>query len=544
MAYVWLAMAPAPPGPRRRARSWSWPAGALQVRLAIFRQPSVRSTPAVPGVLPLQFAGFPDDASSVGLLRRFPVAFVMLVLASVLVLVTVSGGSPLAPGAGLFPTGSGRAAARQAAQGSSRAAARGGPATSTTGSSTHRSASARSVADGAGPVAHAPAQVVTSANPGAGTPTTATTTDTPAASTTSIAGSPTAGTASGTGAAPADPAAIAAVPGEASFIESAQIADGAITEYPGSSVVNPYLGAYAAMGLARASMLTGDPTPAADAWRWLDWYQGAEGSGGIVTDATATGGTTVPTGTVDATDATAGMFLVAADNAWAATGDVSQLRAIQPGIAGALTAIASVRSPSGLTWATASYRASYLMDESEVYGGLVSAAALETTLGDQALATQASSEATALASAVAGLWDPATGAYDWAVAGDGVGTVTNWQVAYPDAFEQAWAVAWGLAPASRASALMGGVAQDAPAWSDPTGTGVFDTNGADAGATMGYWPVVAWGFERVGNTDAAVSGTAQIRAVASAGGDAWPYTPAIAGQLVVAAAGGVPVPSR
>jgi len=477
----------------------------------------------------------------------------MLVLAGALVLVTVAGGSPLAPGAGLFPAVSMPARAQQGTPGSSRVTTRGGSATSTTGPSFHGNADVAPVAAGAaGSAVQAPAQAVASATPAAGTTLTTPTTNARAGTTTSTTDTPTAGTtagtasgtASGTAAAASDPAALAAVPGEASFIESAQIADGAITEYPGSSVVNPYLGAYAAVGLARASMLTGDPTPAADAWRWLDWYQGAEGSGGIVTDATASGGTTVPTGTLDATDATAGMFLVAADNAWAATGDLGQLRAIQPGIAGALTAIGSVLSPSGLTWSTASYRASYLMDESEVYGGLVSAAALETTLGDQALATQASSEATALAGAVAGLWNPATGAYDWAVAGDGVQTATNWQVAYPDAFEQAWAVAWGLVPASRASALMDDVAQDAPAWSDPTGTGIFDTNGVDAGASMGYWPVVAWGFDQVGNSGAASSGTAQIRAAASAGGDAWPYTPAIAGQLVVAAAGGLPVPSR
>jgi len=496
-------------------------------------------------VFPLQIVGFPDDASPVALLRRSPVALVMLALAGALVLVTVAGGSPLAPGAGLFPAVSVPSRAQQGTPGSSRVTTRGGSATSTTDPSIHRNDDVAPVTAGAaGPVVQAPAQAVASATPATDTTSTTPTTNVPAGTTASTTDTPTAGTAAGAGAAASDPAALAAVPGEASFIESAQIADGAITEYPGSSVVNPYLGAYAAVGLARASMLTGDPTPAADAWRWLDWYQGAEGSGGIVTDATASGGTTVPTGTLDATDAAAGMFLVAADNAWAATGDLGQLRAIQPGIAGALTAIGSVLSPSGLTWATASYRASYLMDESEVYGGLVSAAALETTLGDQALATQASSEATTLAGAVAGLWNPATGAYDWAVAGDGVGTTTNWQVAYPDAFEQAWAVAWGLVPASRASALMDDVAQDAPAWSDPTGTGIFDTNGVDASASMGYWPVVAWGFDQVGNSGAAASGTAQIRAAASGGGDAWPYTPAIAGQLVVAAAGGDPVPSH
>ncbi len=339
-----------------------------------------------------------------------------------------------------------------------------------------------------------------------------------------------------------DPGGASAIAGEVAFIESAQLADGAITTYPGSGKVDPYLGAYAADGLAQAAAATGSAPDAAAAWRWLQWYAGAEGPGGITTDATVAGGSTVPDGNLDATDAPAGMFLVAADAAYAATHDSAALAAIEPGIRGAVNAITSLQGADGLTWATASYHAAYLMDQAEAYGGLVAASKLAAAAGDSATAARASSAATAMADGVAALWDPSTGSYDWAVAGDGVRTPTDWAVAYPDAMEQVWAVAFGLVPAGRAATLMATVAQDVPAWSSPGASATLRTNATLAPAPIGYWPVVAWALESVGQASSAASGVASIRSYAAGSGAAWPYTPATAGQLIVAAASGAAVP--
>lgn len=334
----------------------------------------------------------------------------------------------------------------------------------------------------------------------------------------------------------------AAVPAEVAFIESAQLPDGAITTYPGSGRVDPYLGAYAAQGLAEAAAVTGDPADSAAAWRWLAWYAAAEGPGGITTDATVSGGGTVPTGALDATDATAGMFLVAADAAYATTRDTAALAAIEPGIRGAVGAITALQGSDGLTWATAGYHAVYLMDEAETYGGLVAAAHLAAAAGDGATSARASAAASAMAAGVAGLWDPATSSYDWAVAGDGVRTQTDWSVAYPDAMEQVWAVAFGLVPAGRAAGLMAAVVQHVPQWASPGASAILQTDAVRAPAPIGYWPVTAWALLSVGQGTAADTGAAGIRSAAAGSGWAWPYTPAVAGQLVVAAAGGVAVP--
>jgi hypothetical protein len=255
------------------------------------------------------------------------------------------------------------------------------------------------------------------------------------------------------------------------------------------------------------------------------------------------GSTVVQGDTVDCQDATAGMFLVAADNAWSATHDATQLQAAMNGITGAVQAIAAVQDSDGLTWALPGYHVKYLMDEAETYGGLVGAAALAAAAGDAPLLRQASSMATEMANGVNSLWDPATGAYDWARHGDGVQQQIDWDVAYPDALEEAWAVAYNLVPAARATTLMETVVQHVPAWGQPGTTATFRTNGSLGTQQLGYWPVVGWALADVGESGQANSGTDAISEFAARSTDAWPFTPAIAGELVVAASGGAAVPS-
>ena len=112
-------------------------------------------------------------------------------------------------------------------------------------------------------------------------------------------------------------------------------------------------------------------------------------------------------------------------------------------IAGAVRAIESTQDSDGLTWAKPSWHVKYLMDQAETYAGLVAAANIGDTLRMPKLAAHARGDARRLRAGVAKLWNPRVDAYDWAVHGDGVHAVTNWSVLYPDAMQQAWAVAFG-----------------------------------------------------------------------------------------------------
>src|SRR4051794_13563321 len=59
---------------------------------------------------------------------------------------------------------------------------------------------------------------------------------------------------------------------EADWIVQAQRSDGAIANYVDKQAVWPYLSSFAAIGLARATAVTGDKTYATRAWKWLSWY--------------------------------------------------------------------------------------------------------------------------------------------------------------------------------------------------------------------------------------------------------------------------------
>jgi hypothetical protein len=320
---------------------------------------------------------------------------------------------------------------------------------------------------------------------------------------------------------------------EAQFIESAQLPNGAIETYPNSSLVSPYIGDYAAMGLARATQLTGDPSYLAAAWRWIAWYQGAEGPGGVVDDANVVDGTTTSTGSVDSTDATSGTFLMAVLAAVEASGNTTELQAHAGAIGDAVGVIASTTNAQGLTWALASYQAAYLMDESEVYGGLRAAIVLADLLGDDTLASEATTMAQRLDQAVATLWNPSLEAYDWAAFPDGFTQPTNWAVLYPDDLEQMWAVAFGLALSSTATTLSSEFLARQPLWDQPSAQALQNVKGHDVDQTVEFWPVVVWALVADGQSQAAAAGEAAIQADAAAHDDDWPYTPGIAGQLIV-----------
>jgi len=199
---------------------------------------------------------------------------------------------------------------------------------------------------------------------------------------------------------------------DADWILQAQLPDGAIANQLDQAQIWPYLSNFAAVGLSRASQITGDARYSDGAWRWLSWYQVHQDPRGFVTDYTVAAGLPASTGDMDSTDAYAGTFLIAANAAWQATGDLARLRALEPGIVAAVAAIGATQRSDGLTWAKPTVHVKYLMDQAEAFAGLRSAAMLAGTLANPALRKRASAAARRLRAGVRRLWNPRNGAYD------------------------------------------------------------------------------------------------------------------------------------
>lgn len=340
--------------------------------------------------------------------------------------------------------------------------------------------------------------------------------------------------AAGTGAAPAAPGIIAAVRAEASWIRDAQLPDGAIEPDPGDGQIAPYSGNYAALGLARAAIELHERADAGAAWRWLLWYQAHQDATGFVTDYEVSGGTETSTQTFDSTDAYAGTFLAAAAGTWQADPDRTRLRTLAPGIARSVAAIEATQAADGLTGAKPGYLTRLLMDNAEAYGGLRSAAVLATALGEQSLAGRATADARRIISGVASLWNRRADGFDWARTGNGTMAATSWTVLYPDAMENAWAVAYGLASQTQAAKILTHLEQQQPRWAEPDQPAA---GGAGAGQQVGYWPVAGWAFTLAGQRGGALDAALTISSGTAADQRVWPFTTADAGELIALQSG-------
>jgi hypothetical protein len=326
-----------------------------------------------------------------------------------------------------------------------------------------------------------------------------------------------------------DATTVSAVAADADWILRTQMSDGAITTQTDHHAVWPYLANFAAEGLAQATRVTGNATYESAAWKWLAWYAAHEDSNGFVTDYVWNGSAMASSGTMDSTDAYAGTFLTAARAAWIVSPDVTRLSALHAGIAGAVQAIEATQDSDGLTWAKPSWHVKYLMDVAETYSGLRSAVVLGQALGDTVLADHAASDAAKLKAGIDSLWDTSAANYHYAKYDSGVLQSSTWAFLYPDALEQAWAVAYGVTAADRSTALMSTFTQAQPRWSDPTATATFDSGTQ----TVGYWPVAGWALLRANRAADALAAAASIRQAAVAAGRVWPYTSGNSGQLIV-----------
>ena len=323
---------------------------------------------------------------------------------------------------------------------------------------------------------------------------------------------------------------------EAEWILSAQCPDGAIANYPPTGTVQPYLGDFAALGLARAAQLTGDRRYSQGAWGWLAWYQARMDAAGFVNDYHNNGCALSDSGgraSADSTDSPAGLFLLALLAAHRGTAGASRLTEFPAGLNKAVHAIESTQDADGLTWARPGYSVKYLMDQAETFAGLAAAVDPAEALRDPATVARARRDLERMRAGVEMLWNPATGSYDWALHGNGFRETTKWPVLYPDALQQVWTVAFGLSTGDRARGIMERFGREQPNWSKPATTARF---GSGPGRT-GYWAPAGWAFLQTGASAEGRSAAASIRAASLAAGRAWPYTSGDAGQLILLESG-------
>lgn len=319
---------------------------------------------------------------------------------------------------------------------------------------------------------------------------------------------------------------------DANWVLQGQLPDGAIAWYVDKGHISPYLANYAAIGLAEARKQTGSSVYSAAAWSWLQWYAAHQDASGVVTDynVDSTGAET-STGDEDSTDAYAGTYLSAIRATYLVDPDWQQLRSLHSSIAAAIGAIEATQDTDGLTFAKPSWPVKYLMDQTETYNGLVSAQTLAIALGDRGLARRAGADAAAMRSGVASLWDPATGAYDWAKSGSV--TTTDWTQLYPDALEQAWIAGSPAIGSARARQLVSTFEQAQPLWDSPAATA--NVNGGVG--PVGYWSVAGWSLLRVGQTGQARAAANSIRTASLAANRDWPFTTGDAAELIVLESG-------
>ena len=292
-----------------------------------------------------------------------------------------------------------------------------------------------------------------------------------------VAAGPSAGAAVGAVVGAPHPVAVSrSAPDEANWILAAQLPNGAIASHTDRTFVNPYLGAYGALGLATATRISGDARYAAAAWRWAEWYGSAMDANGYVTDSTVAdspvGTQLVSTGGYDSTDAYAGMFLVAVDATYTAAPDTARLRALAPKVALAVHAIQSTQRADGLTGAKPDWMVAYLMNEAEAYAGFARgkrsraraarhhsrrAVPIRLQLRSRTVSTGCGTAAPARSTG------PCTRA--------AIHVATNWSQLYPDAMSQLWAVRFGLLRGARATAVLQRFARAHPRAADPTAPG-------------------------------------------------------------------------
>lgn len=308
---------------------------------------------------------------------------------------------------------------------------------------------------------------------------------------------------------------------------------GALCSYVDQQHVAWYQDHFGAIGLARATEISGDSRYVNAAWNHCDSYAAHRNADGHVHDWDLISGTwterpnSVSSAPYDSVDSYPALFLIACRAAWRASAASARLTALSAGITAAVTEIRNAQQSDGLTQAAPPfYLAKLLEDNCETYQGLRAAADLATVLGNSTLASQASSSASSMLAGIETMWSAANNYYYWAKATDGVLQPTNWAVFQPDAMEQGWAATWGVTTVARGQNLLNQIDTHFPLWEV---TQTYDAT------SMG------WGYRRNGLDTRADAIAATIRGRAIASSRAWPFNSMSCGELIVLETHGDPL---
>lgn len=321
---------------------------------------------------------------------------------------------------------------------------------------------------------------------------------------------------------------------DANWMMGASIPDGpmagAFATYWDKQHIQPYQANLGALGLARATQISGNTAYVNAVWKHLNWYSAHMDTNGYVRDYdlinnvwTAASNSVQPNKPYDSTDSYAATFLLATRAAYRVDSDMSKLESLRPAISKAVGAIRSTQQADGLTFATPDfYRVKLLEDNVETYHGLKAAVTLANILNDTTLANNAQSYATSMATGIESLWSPTNNYYYWAKHEDGALQTTDWSVLSPDAMEQAWTAAFNISTGSRATSLLSQLDAKQPNWDKP------GLNGNNYDVTL-----MGWAYWFNGQPERAQQIANNLRSAAVANNRLWPFNFMTAGELII-----------
>ncbi len=183
------------------------------------------------------------------------------------------------------------------------------------------------------------------------------------------------------------------------IIRGCQLADGSFNMVADGKTASspvwiaPYFVQHAALALLAANNFKKNPSDVLRVGKWLEWCAEHQDKGGFWYDQVGTIASYSSNGKVDAHDSSAAMFLLAAER-YRHAGSKLSPRIISAAKA-SLSCISDVTDSDGLTWAKPDHHVKYLMDNVEVFAGLMAAQQLfestanphEAALASKQLAT-------------------------------------------------------------------------------------------------------------------------------------------------------------
>ena len=189
------------------------------------------------------------------------------------------------------------------------------------------------------------------------------------------------------------------------IIRQSQTTDGMIRMNGAGDLVwtVPYFSNFAAMALLAANDTRANPRDVNHVQRWLLWYADNQEPDGTIYDRQGTLSAYESNGKRDSTDSYAATFLMVTWRYKQAI-DGESAPEITNAATKALAAIQAVLQKAGLTIAKLDYPIKYLMDNTEVYGGLQEGASFFDSVGRKAEAEKARTMALGIARSLGAYW--------------------------------------------------------------------------------------------------------------------------------------------